>query len=261
MGIFDFLNKKDKVETTPETNNDFQQTTEGYLGDLEKTEILADLIKTPKAERDQQWHDKFLANVSGASFRCGDPQVAVGPDGYPYFQLHLPEPNKQFQCFVIDQMRDHLLKTGIGVVINPAPNSADYVFSYGDILNLEVNNTFYTDGETPFSKGAKDETIDKDEKVLVAQPSEKILPHASRQIISQHLKKNGIETPKVLLLMRSNEAEKVASQDLVFNVTPKDFTDENSYRSVMRSIGWYLPRHYSFVGMEEDSIGNSFEIL
>ncbi len=258
MGIFDFFNKKDNVETPPETINKVQQTAEGYLGDLEKTGILDDLVKTPKAQRDQQWQDKFLTNVSGASFRCGEPQVAAGPDGYPYFQLHLPEPNKKFQCFVIDEMKDHLLKSGFGVVINPAPNSADYVFSYGDILNLEVNNTFYTDGETQFSKGASDETIDKDEKVMVGQPSEAVLPKAARQIISEQLKKSGVETPKVVLLMRSNDDGKDISQDLVFNVTPKDFADEESYRAVMKSIGWYLPRHYSYLGMEENSLGNSF---
>ena len=258
MGIFDFFNKKDKVETAPETNNEVPQRAKEYLGDLEKTGILAELVKTPKAERDEQWQETFLANVSSASFRCGEPQVAVGPDGYPYFQLHLPEPNKSFQCFVIDEMKDHLLKSGFGIVINPAPDSADWVFSYGDVLNLELTNTFYTDGETPFSKVANDETIDKDEKVMVGQPSEKMLPKAAREIISKQLKENGIETPKVVLLMRTSEDGKDISQDLAFNVTPKDFDDENRYRAVMKSIGWYLPRHYSYVGMEEKSLGHSF---
>ncbi|MCC6411215.1 MAG: hypothetical protein IT270_06130 [Saprospiraceae bacterium] len=48
------------------------------------------------------------------------------------------------------------------------------------------------------------------------------------------------------------------SQDIVFNLTPKNFKDENTYRAVMQTISWYLPRHYSFVGMDEQSLGNGF---
>ena len=29
----------------------------------------------------------------------------------------------------------------------------------------------------------------------------------------------------------------------------------------MQTLAWYLPRHYSFVGMEEKSLANGFELL
>jgi hypothetical protein len=41
-------------------------------------------------------------------------------------------------------------------------------------------------------------------------------------------------------------------------LTPHNFKDESTYRSVMQTISWYLPRHYSFVGMDEKSLGNGF---
>lgn len=232
------------------------KSTEPYLGDLDKTDILFSLVQIPKAERDENWKQLFLENISEASFQCGDPEVKTGPDGFPYFQLFLPEPNKQFQCFVIDRMKDDfLLEAGYGVVINPAANSADWVLAYGDILNLHLNKTFYTTTKTAFS-GRSNEINSENEKVLYSQPSETILPKQTRQLIATFLKNNGIKSPSVLLMTRSDG--NVASQDLVFNFIPENFKDDNAYRRVMQTISWYLPRHYSFAGADERELGHRF---
>lgn len=259
MGLFDFLKKKEQPQTVSQTEKSTQKETEPYLGDLDKTDILFKLVQTPQNERDEKWQQIFLDNIAQASFRCGDPQVITGPDGFPYFQLFLPEPNKQFQCFVIDRMKDDfLLTSGFGVVINPTQNSADWVLSYGDILNLDLNKIFYTTTETPFSKETTNTIIIADEKVMVGQPSETILPKQTRQFIAEFLKMNGVKSPKVLLMMKHNSNGNGVSQDIVFNLTPNNFKDENTYRSVMQTISWYLPRHYSFAGMDEKSLGNGF---
>jgi hypothetical protein len=258
MGLFDFFKKKDQP-ATKQTEQLIQQSTKPYLGDLTKTGILFKLIQTPHAERDENWNQAFLENIGEASFRCGDPQVITGPDGFPYFQLFLPEPHKEFQCFVIDRMKDDfLLSSGFGVVINPTVNSADWVLSYGDILNLHLNRRFYTTTETLFSKEISNEIIKENEEVMIGQPSETILPTQTRQLIAGFLKMNGVELPKVLLMMRHKTNGNGVSQDLVFNLTPHDFKDENTYRSIMQTISWYLPRHYSFVGMDEKNLGNGF---
>lgn len=255
MGLFDFLKKKEQPQKVPQTEKPAQKETEPYLGDLNKTDILFKLVQTPQNERDEKWRQTFLDNIVQASFCCGDPQVITGPDGFPYFQLFLPEPNKEFQCYVIDRLKDDFLLTlGFGVIINPTPNSADWVLSCGDILNLYLNKTFYTTTETPFSKAANDETITKNEKLLIGQPSETILPKQTRKLLSEFLQMNGVKSPKVLLMMRHRKDGKGILQDIVFNLTPKDFKDENTYSSVMQTISWYLPRHYSFVGMDEKSL-------
>jgi len=258
MGLFDFLKRKEQPSAR-ETEQPVQKSTEPYLGDLTKTDTLFNLVQTPHAERDENWRQTFLDNIRKASFRCGHPQVITGPDGFPYFQLFLPEPHKEFQCFVIERMKDDfLLTSGFGVVINPRPNSADWVLSYGDILNLHLNNTFYTTTETPFSKETSNTIITENEKVMIGQPSETILPKQTRQLIAEFLKTNGVKSPKVLLMMRHKTNGSGVSQDIVFNLTPNNFKDENIYRSVMQTISWYLPRHYSFVGMDEKSLGNGF---
>lgn len=257
MGLFDFLKKKPK--SAQQSDNSFERNAETYSGDLNKTGVLYNLVQTPQTERDEKWQQTFLDNISQASFRCGEPQIITGPDGFPYFQLFLPEPNKSFQCFVIERMKDDfLLASGFGVVINPTQNSADWVLSYGDILNLHLNKEFYTTTETPFSNETNNETITENEEVMIGQPSETILPKQTRQHIAELLKINGIQAPKIALMMRHKKDGTGVTQDIVFNLTAKDFKDENTYRNVMQTISWYLPRHYSFVGIEKESLGNGF---
>ena len=233
-----------------EQSNEAEGATQAYLGDLGKTKEIDALVQIPQSDRDEKWNETFLALVTQASFRCGDPQVINGPDGFPYFQLFLPEPNKSFQCFVIENMKnDFLLEVGFGVVINPSSDSADWVFSNGDILNLQLNKTFYSTEPTSFSKTKSVEILTESEQVMVAQPNEKLLPASTRKLLRDYLIRIGLAEPKVLLLMRTLKDGSGVSQNIVFNITPEQFENENSYQSVLRVISWYLPRHYSVVGM------------
>lgn len=249
MGLFDFLKKKEQPQPSQKTKR-----TEPYLGDLEKTGILFTLLETPVAERDDSWQKSFLANIPQASFRCGEPQVITGPDGFLYFQLLLPEPNKSFNCFVIDQMMDDfLLDSGFGVVINPTANSADWVLSYGDILNYHLNKEFFTTDNHLFLNRSGKEVITEDEEVLIGQPSELLLPNSTRKLIRELLQNNGIKKPKMLLMMRRLKSGEV-SQDLVFNLTQDKFDSESIYHDMMRTITWYLPKHYTIVGTSEKTL-------
>src|SRR5690606_26535655 len=158
-----------------------------------KTAILYHLVQTPKNARDEKWQNTFLENVATASFRCDDPQVQTGPDGFPYLQLHLPEPNTEFNCHVIKNEVNGLLESGLGIAINPTSQGADWVFSYGDILCYQLNNDFYENPNNMFSNKAGKEVLNEAEEVLIAQPSEAILPKASRKVLSEFLKANGIQ--------------------------------------------------------------------
>lgn len=227
-----------------------------YLGDLAKTDTIFKLVQTPQAERNDIWNDLFLESLPAASFRCGDPQVIIGPDGYPYFQLFLPEPGVEFQCFVIEHIKDtFLLENGLGVVINPSGTGADWVLTYGDILNLHLNKAFYTK-EHSFATHKEHEVLEQEEKVMVGYPSEELLPLFTRAILKEYLKSNGIATPKVLLMMRTVDGK--MTQDIVFNITKSNFSDEDTFEALMSSLRWFLPLHYSYAGMEEQLFGESF---
>ena len=227
-----------------------------YLGDLAKTQIIESLCEVPKEDRDEGWRNQFCSNVPDASFACGDPQVLTGPDGFLYFQLELPEPQKEFQCYVIRHMKDDfLLREGYGVVINASKGEPDWVFSHGDIVNYHIAKEFYTVSDN-WNLPTR-EVIEEDEEVLIGQPSESFLPAATRTVVRKFLQGTGVNDAKILLMSR--QRLQGLSQELVFNLTPEKFAKKEQFDAIMRCLSWFLPRHYRYVSMPEAGMENGFE--
>ena len=93
---------------------------------------------------------------------------------------------------------------------------------------------------------------------MVGQPAETLLPEVTRNVLRDFLRSRGVAVPKVLLLMRHQQNETEVSQDLVFNITPESFGDEEAGRAVMQRLTWFLPRHYSIVRMQETTLEDGF---
>lgn len=230
------------------------------LGDLEKTVIVNALMETPFEQRDTLWIDAFLKNIDGANLKLSQPEVILATDGYPYIQLETVKSDKSFQAFVIDQQLPSILGQGFGIVINAKNQTPDWVFTYGDIVNYELNDEFYTN-ESPFSTQTENVAITPDEKILIGQPSEAILPKYLKKQLREFLVQFGVKTPKTMLLARNYEDEQQVTQDLVFNFTPTQFATEEAFKEVMRTLAWFMPRHYSFFCIDEMSIENGFELI
>ena len=135
----------------------------------------------------------------------------------------------------------------------PTPAAAPVV-PKAERRHPHLNHEFYTTAETPFSKEVNDETIETKEKVLVGQLAETLLPEVTRNVLRDFLQSQGVAVPKVLLLMRHRQNETEVSQDLVFNITPESFGDEEAGRAVMQRLNWFLPWHYSIVRMQETTL-------
>lgn len=239
-------------------NNNVQG--EKALGDLEKTVIVQGLLQTAFEQRDEQWRDSFLEAIDGASLQLASQEIVLGKDGFPYLQLETTQANEQFKAFVINQELPTILQQGLGVVINAHHERPDWAFTYGDIVNLELNDEFYTD-DSVFSKQQAEVSLQADEKVLIGQPSDTILPKYLRSQLREFLHHFGLRSPKVMLIARNYEDEVTVSQDLVFNFTPADFPNQNTFDEVMRTIAWFLPRHYSFFCVDETAIDNGFVLI
>lgn len=237
---------------------------EPYYGDLEKTGILVDLCSVPQEDRDENWFAEFIKNVPLASFKTTEKQVITGPDGFPYFQLELPEPGVQFQCYVLDNMvYDFLLTNGIGVVINSSKAQPDWVFTYGDIFNYAIKKDFYNKDNTNFNRAGEEPITptDLNNNVMVGQPSEFILPNPARAVLKGFLQFKQIQEPKVLL-MTMVTPDKREAQDLVFNFTPQDFPSQEEFQATIQQMQWFLPRHYSLAFFQEDdSLKEHFQTL
>lgn len=245
MGLFDFLKPKDK-----QTEKIVQPKVDRPECDITKTQVMVELFQVPQEQRDDKWRRTFYENVQTASYACGNPQIFTGPDGFPYFTLRTPEPNKPFESFCIRNMKDDfLLEKGLGVAINPRDNSVDWVFSYGDIVNLHLNKEFVTKTDT--IEIQNEETIKKNEEVLIAQPSESFLPKQTRQSLRTFLQSIGIKRPKIMMVCRTIDGQVV--QELAFNIFREDFQsiDQLNYR--LKQISWFLPRHYVVLSLPKGS--------
>lgn len=232
--------------------------TQNVLGSLEKTIHIQHALKTPLAERDSVWIDDFLQNIDECNLQLADPEVSIANDGYPYVHVNTIDADKNFRAFVIRNELETMLQNGFGLVINAQNGQPDWMFSYGDLLNYKLYKEFYTD-ESVFSPKGRNFTISPDEKILVGQPSEAILPQQVRKQIREYLNFSGIKNGKVLLMARNYESDEEASQDLVFNITPTQFANKEEYTQVMNTLAWFLPRHYSIVGVDEMVLQSGFE--
>ena len=232
----------------------------GSLGDLEKTLIINNLIAIPFQERNEDWVAQFLDSIAEANLQVAEPEVIMSNDGYPYFNLRTIETGSNFQAYVMKDRLSTILNNGFGVAINAHHEQPDWMFSYGDILNYALNNEFYTDDHL-FSRNNQDFVIGKDEEILVGQPSEAILPEYAKIQLRGYLAYNGIRNPMIMLIARNYKDESKVSQDLVFNITPKNFVTEKEYKDAMNAISWFLPQHYSIVGLDAEDIDSGFEAL
>ncbi len=230
------------------------------FGDLEKTITINKLMETPLEERDAQWIADFLQHIDEANLKVGEPEVIMSQDGFPYFNLKTIQEDENFHAFVIKGKLPTIMSNGFGVAINAHKPQPDWIFTFGDLLNLQLNGEFYTD-EHLFSRNNSNFAIGKDEEILVGQPSEAILPAYVRQQLREFLQYSGVKMPKIMLIARNYKDESTVSQDLVFNLTPKNFANEKDYQQAMNSLSWFLPRHYSIVGMDETAVNSGFELI
>ena len=242
MGLFDFLKPKKNFKHTS-----FREC------DIDKTEIIAGLFNTPKENRDEQWKELFFENVKEASFASENQQVITGPDGFPYFILKLPEENTPFDSFCIRNIKDIILESGTGITVRNKDNT-EWVFSYGDIVNLHLRDEFYskTEGIDIQNK----EVLTEDEEVLIAQPSEEYLPWVNRNNIKKYLKSIGVETPGMILVCRKKNSSII--MELAFNLFQEDFETTEELNQQLHRLSWFLPSHYIILSV---SRSNEFEFV
>jgi hypothetical protein len=213
--------------------------------DIQKTAVVDSLLKIPRDQRDANWTNHFFAALPDASLAASEQQVFRGPDGMQYFDLHLPEQGKPFEAHCMSALAEHCTNNGLGVVLNPQSDPPDWVFSYGDLWSLRTHGRLMLRQQDGAVGGEGDQ-------VLVAAPSEQLLPAWARNVLKSFLKWAGVETPKVALVVsqKSRPAEM-----LLFNVHAEDFPQEK-FEMLQRLLAWFIPPHLSVVYVPK---GSDFE--
>jgi hypothetical protein len=211
--------------------------------DLAKTQVLYELFAVPEERRDGAWRERFYAAVPDASMAAAEQQVVRGPDGFPYFALHLPRPATAFETFCVSHVLDLCLENGFGCLVTADWEHPEWVFHYGDLWGLKQTGAFA-------SRVVVEPDRSKERRVLTGAPSDELLPPVVRAAIRRWLAGHGYPEPRVLLLA---EPDARPSQSLVFSVFPEDFADRASFDLFMNHLAWFVAPQLGIVGASREA--------
>ena len=218
-------------------------------------QLVAELLQVEQVKRDSSWYAAFYQFIQTAGFEAGEPPIITDAAGHSFFVLKTPEAGQPFEAVCIRDSKDFLLDKGFGIAINPTDTHAEWLFSYGDIVNLHINDSFVTGTAAAdvrhIEMTKRVEVVKKGEDIMLAQPSDKYLPVQARAIIKKLLQQKGIRNPKTLLMCRKTGGRMI--EELAFNVYPGDFANTQQRDELMQVITWYLPSHYTAISFREDT--------
>ena len=229
MGFLDFLGRQGGHRSTVAQGF---QALDGR--ELTATRLVHRLLEVPVPERNAAWTGQFLAHAADAAFFLRVPAIVQGAEPFPYFALHSTPGEQPCPGHVIHHMKDdYLLEQGLGAVINPQGEEADWAFSYGDILHYHLYGAFYPPlpGE-PAPAGWP-----------VLPPGAR-LPRVARTVLRAFLGRFGVADPKVRLATWDHAGP--GSLELLFAFSPRDFRSLEDFQFAMNNLSWFLPRHYSY---------------
>jgi hypothetical protein len=199
-------------------------------GTQASTGTVTALLEVPKPARGQAWTRQFMAHVADAAFFSGNPSIVQGADRLPFFALRSGHGDQPFPSHVIHHMQeDFLLDQGLGVVINPAGQEADWAFTYGDILNFSLYGVFY-----PVAAGSQ---------IRGLSPQAR-LPQPARKAMRAFLQQLGVAAPGVRFAAWDHAGP--GSLELVFKFSPQEFNRPEDFPFAMSHLNWFLPRNYSY---------------
>lgn len=216
---------------------------------------LKKLSRIPLSDRNLEWDRSFMKHAGEAHLGCKVPQIEHGKDGFPYFQLEIPDIGAPFQAYTISSLiQSDILKDGIGVSISSYDDKPDRIFSYGELLNYHYRKTFRSNMKNWIQPSPNQ--FDGNLEILGGNPSEIILHPLSRKVILAYLVKNNVHFPKVSLL--NVMTDNGIMNQLVFNLVPSQFEDEKHFQACLSSLAWFIPMHYTYTSIPEHYLGELF---
>jgi hypothetical protein len=230
---------------------------------------LADLFPVPRDHRDQAWIQRFYAAAPNATLLSFDPQVATGPDYFPYFQMAVPSLARVVPSgpeVSLARVLDHLLDIGCGAVIYGDAacrwNEPEWVFGYGDLLSYRIYGRFdgprrETGNNPEASTGGHSTVLDHDQEVLVAAPNESYFPSTARRAMGRYMREvYRHPNPGVLLVTVPGLNPPM---NLMVNLTAAQYQgDLRKLEAALGRLSWFLPNTYSLIATPESMQSSRF---
>ncbi len=205
-------------------------------------ELLRDHLSIPEDERGAKWRHRFYDLVETARLHQRDPRIVIGPDGFPYYALDLPDDDAEGDLSV-GELIEVATDRGFGIAIEPFDDTAAWVFTCGDLVTRRAFGGFEFPriGIVPADAPAFRAVLKETERMEVEAPDDSMLPPYVRPLLHEYFtRKLGIADPGVLTLVSPDQEPR---EQLVFRIARDDFDEEDEFESAIAGLTWFLPRH------------------
>lgn len=220
--------------------------------DLQLTQVLGYMAAVPPEGRDETWRTNFLASVPRASLTSFEPQIANGPDTFPYFQLAMPDAGP-FTPFSIVHILNDAITNGVGAVVHSSTARDEqplWVFSLGDLVSYSLFQDFLGDPKV-YNNPLPPPAAGGDLEILRAVPNDSYYPAAARAAMGRFMRGPfQMPDPRIGLV---TGASLRPQQSLMVNLRASDYGgDRNKLNSAMRYLTWFVPQTYSVMALPDD---------
>lgn len=222
--------------------------------DLEKTAAVDSLLQIPAAQRNLDWVRKLFSAIPDASLRSSKPEIMTGPDGFNYFVLALPDPDQPFEPYCLNYILPRCLEEGIGIVLNPTADKADFVWTFGHLWSFQNLGLFDRNliaPSPPPTAAGTEPSEQKERKVKITPPTDDSVPPFARKALAQFLKTRVGHPAPALLLMQDEEAK--PTENFVFNIFQENFEKPEHFNMTLQGLRWFLPPHFGLAAVPQGS--------
>ncbi|GAC1617819.1 MAG: hypothetical protein NVS4B13_10810 [Candidatus Elarobacter sp.] len=205
-------------------------------------DALREHLGIPEHERGAKWRHRFYDLVETARLTERDPRVFLGPDGFPYYALDLPEEGADGDISVSDLV-NLATDRDFGIAIEPLEEVAAWVFTCGDLVTRRAfgGYEFPRIGVIPAESPTFRAVLKETQRMEILAPDEAMLPPYVRPLLHEYFTRTlGIQQPGVLALVSPDQEPR---EQLVFRIARDDFENEDEFEAAIGGLTWFLPRH------------------
>jgi hypothetical protein len=209
---------------------------------MSDSDALREHLAVAECERGAKWRHRFYDLVDTVRLRQRDPRIFLGPDGFPYYALDIPDEYEDGDIAVGDLV-ELATNSGFGIAIEPFDDVAAWVFTCGDLVTrrafggYEFPRIGVLSAQTPTFRAV----LKKTEQMEILAPDDALLPPYVRPLLHEYFTRTlGIDHPGVLAIASPDQEPR---EQLVFRIARDDFDDEEQFEAAIAGLTWFLPRH------------------
>jgi len=194
------------------------------------------------ARRDAKWRHRFYDLIAAAALCERDPRMAVGDDGFPYYQLDIPRSDGPPGKIEISSLIELATSRGFGISIN-ARACDPWTFTCGDLVSRRAFGAYeFPRIGLPAGGGAVVRQVRRrTADISIGAAPAALLPPFIQPLLRRYFTARlGIARPAALAML-SDEHE--PPEQLVFRMSRADFADDRAFEAAIAGVAWFLPRH------------------